>query len=338
MPVTIRQLAKAAGVSIATVSRVLNNTNHPVNEETRQRILKLAQEMSYRPNQVARSLRTERSGMIGIIADDISKTPFSPLIVRGIQDYMASAGYYCMIINADWNPEKEKEAMHDLMNRSTDGVIFVETWHNSINIDLDVANKPYVFVHRLFTNSSTYSVIPDEIYGARIAVNHLLKLGHRRIGYINGPENYYSSAERLRGYQLELEEMGIPFDPALTARGDWNATSGYEGAKQLLANPQRPTAIFAANDVMALGAIYAIQDAKLRVPEDIAIVGYDDREIASLVRPSLTTVILPCYDMGWASAAMLLNLLKGRADNVDEIKIRGLLIVRQSCGAQERRT
>lgn len=338
MSVTIHQLAKAAGVSIATVSRVLTKANHPINDKTRQRILQLAQEMGYRPNQVARSLRTERSGMIGIIADDISRTPFSPLIVRGIQDYLTTASYFCMIINADLNPEKEKEAVHDLMNRSIDGIIFAETWHNSINVDLDVANKPYVFVHRLFTNSSPYSVIPDEIHGARLAVNHLLKLGHRRIGYINGPESYYASAERLKGYQLELAQVGIPFDTTLVWRGDWAATSGYEGAKQFLAISEPPTAIFAANDLMALGAIYAIQDAKLRVPEDIAIVGYDDREIASIVRPSITTVTLPCYDMGQASAAMLLNLLEGRDNNAGEIKILGRLIVRQSCGAQEGRT
>ena len=334
MSVTIHQLAKAAGVSIATVSRVLNKANHPVNEETRQRILQMAEEMGYHPNQVARSLRTERSGMIGIIADDISSTPFSPLIIRGIQDYVTSSGYFCIIINADWNPEKEKEAVRDLLNRSIDGVIFAETWHNTINIELDVENKPYVFVHRLFSNSSAYSVIPDEIYGARQAVNHLLELGHRRIGYINGPDTYHASAERFKGYQLELEEMGIAFDPALTTLGNWDVGGGYEAAKQLLANPVRPTAIFAANDLMALGAIYAIQDAKLRVPEDVAIVGYDDREIASIARPAITTVTLPCYDMGQASAAMLLNLLEGKAGNAEEIKIRGRLLVRQSCGAQ----
>lgn len=334
MSVTIRQLAKAAGVSIATVSRVLTKANHPVSEETRQRILTLAQEMGYRPNQVARSLRMERSGMIGIITDDISSTPFSPVIIRGIQDYVTTSGYFCLIINADWNPEKEKEAVHDLLNRAIDGVIFAETWHNSININLDLAHKPYVFVHRLFTNASSFSVIPDEIYGARLAVNHLLKMGHRRIGYINGPDNYYASAERLKGYQLELEEMGIPFDLALTAQGNWDVSGGYDGAKQLLASYPRPTAVFAANDLMALGAIYAIQDAKLRVPEDIAIVGYDDREIASIARPAITTVSLPCYEMGQASAAMLLNLLESRAGDAEEVKIRGRLIVRQSCGAQ----
>ncbi len=338
MPVTIHELAAAANVSIATVSRVLNNTPHPVSESTRQRVLKLAQEMGYRPNQAARSLRTERSGMIGIITDDISETPFSPLIIRGIQDYMRSAGYFCLIINVDWNPQKEKEAVQDLTARAIDGVIFAETWHNSINEELAGANKPHVFVHRLFQNSSPYSVIPDEIYGSRTAVHHLLELGHRRIGYINGPDDFYASAERLKGYRLALEEAGIPFDPSLTTVGNWEVPSGYDGAQQLLAGPQHPTAIFAANDLMAVGAIYAIHDAGLRIPEDIALVGYDDREIATIVRPALTTVTLPCYDMGQASAAMLVNLLEGKADNPDEVKIRGKLIVRQSCGGAEGRS
>jgi len=337
MPINIHQLAEAAGVSIATVSRVLNNADYPVSEKTRQHVLKIAKEMDYQPNQIARSLRTDRSGIIGIIADDISKTPFSPLIIRGIQDYMRSAGYFCMIINADWNPEKEKEAVHDLLNRSIDGVIFSETWHDSINLDLDVRNKPYVFVHRLFKNPPSRSVIPDEIYGSRIAVNHLLKLGHRRIGYINGPEDYYASGERLKGYQMELKEFSIPLNSTLAVSGDWSTNSGYEGTKKLLSIKEPPTAIFAANDLMALGAIYAIQEANLRVPEDIAIVGYDDREIASISRPSLTTVTLPCYEMGKASAAMLLDLLEKKVEKADEIKVRGQLIVRQSSGTQERR-
>ncbi len=335
MPVTIHELAKAAGVSIATVSRVLNNADHPVNADTRRQVLKWAEKMGYQPNQAARSLRLERSYTVGIIADDISQTPFTPLIIRGIQDYMTAAGYFCLIINADWNPEKERKAVNDLLNRSIEGVIFAETWHNSVNTDLDLANKPYVFVHRLFKSPSLFSVIPDEIYGARMAVRHLIELGHRRIGYINGPENYYASAERLSGYQLELEAAHLPFYPELIARGDWEVSSGYEGAKQILSVPERPTAIFAANDLMAVGAIYAIRDSGLRTPENIAIVGYDDREIAGIFRPSLTTVTLPCYEMGQASAAMLLDRLNAQTENKEEVKIRGRLIVRQSCGAQE---
>jgi LacI family transcriptional regulator len=327
-------LARAADVSVSTVSRALTNSEHPVNEKTRQRILALAQEWGYRPNLVARGLRTDRTYTIGIIADNIC-SPFTPLIIRGIQDRLKLDGYFNIIINADWNPEMETEAIHDLISRSIDGIIFVESWLRAANITLDTANKPYVFVHRLFGISYPNSVRPDERYGARLAVEHLLKLGHRRIGYINGPEGWFASEERLIGYQEALASYGIAFDPMLVESGDWEVQSGYPVAQRLLKMPDPPDAIFAANDLMALGAIYAIQGAGLRVPDDIAVVGYDDREIGSITRPTITTVSLPCYEMGQASAQLLLGLLDGQGENLEAIPIRGKLIVRESCGAAE---
>ena len=331
MAVTIRQLAEAAGVSIATVSRVLNNKSHPVSAATRQRILALADALGYRPNNAARSLRTERSSTIGIITDNID-SPHTTSMVRGIQDCMKQAGYICVIISADWDPEVEREAIHDLVSRSIDGVIFAETWHRTANEALDLANRPYVFVHRQFGSEHQYSVTPDEVYGARLATGHLVRLGHRRIGYINGPEQYYASADRLRGYQEELAAAGMAFDPNLVTRGDWQVESGYWAGRQLLAATPRPTAIFAGNDLMAAGAMYALFDAGLRVPQDIAIVGYDNQEIARIFRPSMTTVTLPLYEMGQTSAQMLLSLMRGQPKTQEEVKIRGHLIVRESCG------
>lgn len=334
MPITLEELAKAAGVSVSTVSRALTNSSHAVNEKTRQRILKLAEELGYRPNLLARSLRTDRSLTVGIITDDVS-SPFSPIIIRGAQDYLRGQGYFSIIMNGDFNPDVERTAIRDLVSRAIDGVLFVESWHRQANEELDIASTPYVFVHRLFAASYRYSVIPDEQYGARLATGHLLKLGHRRIGYINGPEKYYSSQDRLIGYQQELSAAGIAFDPALVERGDWEMQSGYEAAARLLALPEPPTAFFVANDLMAVGAIYAVQDAGLTVPDDIAIVGYDDRTVASLSRPALTTVTLPCYEMGQASARLLLTLLDNQPAAEEEIKVPGRLIIRQSCGSVE---
>lgn len=332
MPVTIREVADAAGVSIATVSRVLNDKPHPVGEATRRRILSLAEEMGYRPNQAARSLRTERSATIGIITDNID-SPHSTMMIRGIQDRVKEAGYICVVISADWDPKTEREAIHDLASRSIDGIIFAETWHRSANEILALSNKPFVFVHRQFGSEHPHSVTPDEVFGARLAVGHLLGLGHRRIGYINGPAEYYASADRLAGYYLELAEHGIACDPALVMRGDWQVESGYAAAVELLNVHPRPTAIFAGNDLMAAGAMYAVFDAGLRVPQDVAFVGYDNREIARIFRPSMTTVTLPLYGMGEASAQMLLNLLAGNGEPQAEVKIRGRLIIRESCGA-----
>jgi DNA-binding LacI/PurR family transcriptional regulator len=332
MPITIREVAEAAGVSIATVSRVLNNKPHPVGEATRQRILSLAEELGYRPNQAARSLRTERSATIGIITDNID-SPHTTMIIRGIQDRVKQEGYICVVISADWDPKVEREAIHDLASRSIDGIIFAETWHRSANEILALSNKPFVFVHRQFGSEHPHSVTPDEIYGARLAMGHLMQLGHRRIGYINGPAEYYASADRLAGYCLELAEHGIAYDEALVTQGDWQVESGYAAAVALLRTEPRPTAIFAGNDLMAAGAMYAVFDAGLRVPQDMAVVGYDNREIARIFRPAMTTVILPLYGMGEASAQMLLDLLAGNGEPQAEVKIRGRLIIRASCGA-----
>jgi DNA-binding LacI/PurR family transcriptional regulator len=188
-------------------------------------------------------------------------------------------------------------------------------------------------VHRQFASEHPYSVTPDEVFGASVAVGHLIGLGHRRIGYISGPVQFYASADRLRGYAQELAAHKIVYDPGLVTRGDWQVESGYAAAVELLAVEPRPTAIFAGNDLMAAGAMYAIFDAGLRVPQDVAIVGYDNREIARIFRPSLTTVTLPLYGMGQASADILLAMLAGKDELHEEIKIRGRLIIRESCGA-----
>jgi len=331
MPITLNELAKAAGVSVSTVSRALNNSSHPVNENTKHYILKLAKELGYRPNLIARSMRTERTNTIGLIADNIC-SPFTPLIIRGIQDRLKINGYFSIVMNTDWNLDNETEAIHELISRSIDGIIFVESVLQEASPILDTANKPYVFVHRLFGISYPNSVRPDERYGAGLATEHLINLGHRRIGYINGPSGWFASCERLIGYKEALFAHGIPFIPELVQTGDWEVQSGYPAAQRLLSLSKPPTAIFAANDLMALGAIYAIQKAGLNVPNDIAVVGYDDREIASIARPTITSVVLPCYQMGQASADLLLQLVDGQGEIEEAIQVRGQLVVRESCG------
>lgn len=331
MPVTIKELAKAAGVSITTVSRVLNKSDHSVNQETKEKILSLANELGYQPNLAARSLRSEKTEMIGVIADS-TISPFTPVIIHALETYLKQNGYVCIIINTAFNPEKEKKAVRDLLSRSVDGIVFVESWHQNTNRELDLANKRYVFVHRLFNSPNKHSVIPDEIYGAQMATKHLVNLGHKRIAYINGPENYFATFLRLQGYKQELEKNNIQVDENLMKSGDWGVQSGYDACKQLILQANPPTAIFAANDLMALGALYAAQDNNLVVPDDIAILGYDDREVASLVRPALSTISLPAYEMGETAAKMILALINNEDNYSEEIKIKGELIIRQSCG------
>ena len=335
MHITLEEIAKATGFSVPTVSRALTNHDYPVSPATRQRILEVAKTMGYKPNLSARSLRTARTNTIGIIVDDLL-SPFVPPIVRGIQDHLKASDYLGLTVNTDFDPALEKEAISTLVNRPVDGIIFVESLHAATSDTLEQINKPTVFVHRLFASSVKNSVVPDDRYGSKLAVNHLAALGHRRIAYINGPERWHSAKRRLAGYKEALEALGLSVDSALIQPGDWEIAGGYDATQKLLEIEARPTAIFAANDLMALGAIYAIQDARLRVPNDVAVVGYDDRDFARIFRPKITTVSLPVYEMGVAAAELILKqLTEGRQDEEEEEKVKGQLFIRESCGADE---
>ena len=328
-PVTIKEIAEAAGVSIATVSRVLNDSDHPVRTETRDQVVAIAKELGYHPNLAARNLRLDRSSMIGIVTDSVL-TPHTPHVIRGIREAFREQSYYCVVINAYWDPSVERKEIQELLSHSVAGVVFVETWLDTANEMLDLVNKPYVYAHRLFRHSDSHAVVADDFYGASLAVEHLLDLGHRRIGYINGPEDYYASEERLSGYRHTLEQANIDVPPTNTATGDWSVESGYTAMTQLLQTAPELTGVFAANDRMAIGAIYAIEDAGMSVPGDMSVVGHDNEEMAEIIRPSLTTVTLPRYEIGRASAELLLRFIDGPAEPLAELKIGGRLIERSS--------
>jgi DNA-binding LacI/PurR family transcriptional regulator len=333
MPITLRDLARAAGVSVTTASRVLSNSRHAVSTDTRERILRLASEMGYRPNMMARGLRNDRSCTVGIMTHDIT-SPFAPIISHGIQDGLKEAGYFCVIASFDGDVNLQTKAIDDLTSRGVDGIAFVESWQYVAKAMLEKAHKPYVFCERAFATPITNSVVTDNVSGARMAIAHLAQAGHRRIGFINGESHSYYARGRLLGYREALAEAGIAFDPALVIRGDWELDSGYQAARHLLNLTPRPTAIFAANDLMAIGAIYGIQELGLRVPQDVAVVGYDDRPIASIIRPHLTTVTLPCYEMGREAARLLLSQIEGDIEFAEELVLQGRLIVRDSCGTR----
>jgi LacI family transcriptional regulator len=334
MSAKLEDIANQTGFSIATISRVLSNSTYPVKTVVREQILLAAQEMGYKPNLSARSLRTDRTNTVGILVDDLM-SPFTPPVVRGIQDYLKANDFMNLIFNSDWDPEQERGAVETLVSRPVDGIIFVEYSHLTSHEALTRVNKPGVFVHRLFGTKIKNSIVPDDHYGAELAVKHLVSLGHRTIAYINGPESWHSARERMAGYREELEISGIPFNSDWVFPGDWEVESGYQAAQSLLHMKNKPTAIFAANDSMALGAIYAIQDAGLNVPKDLAIIGYDNREFTRIVRPRISTVVMPVYEMGRIAAEMLLSqITEGKRDD-DEIKVKGELIIRDTCGAEE---
>ena len=329
---TIRDVAEAAGVSIATVSRVLSKSTYPVNSETRERIVREAKNLGYSVNRAARSLRTDRSFIIGVILENFSSY-FGPTIIRGLQDVLHHSGYFCVVVNISWESYSQTKVVQDLLGHSVDGFIFVETWHPIAENDGMLSSKPHTFVHRLFHEPHSHSVIPDEAYNAMIAVNHLIQMGHKRIGYISGPSSYWSSYDRLMTYRRVLEAEGLEIDESIIHKGDWHVPSGYKAAQEILSTNPLPTAIVAANDQMAFGAIRAIQDKGLRVPDDIAVVGYDDDEFAKVSNPTITTVRLPLFEMGQVAARHLLDQLNGDAPSAEEIQIKSNLIVRQSCGS-----
>jgi DNA-binding LacI/PurR family transcriptional regulator len=334
--VTLAEIAKAADVSISTVSRALANKNYPLNEVTRSRILKLAEDMGYQPNLVARSLRKNHSRLVGVIVDRM-QSPFSATTVQGIQDVLRQAGYSVSIAYSNRDQSLAIEAINSFYSRQVDGIVILNSWLHTYNDPiLTMQDRPFVFVNRLFNICIQNCVGPGDSYGAQLATQHLVNLGHRRIGYINGLENWIEAQNRLSGYQEVLIKNGLPLDPTLLKQGDWGVDSGYRAAKEFMALKERPTAIFCANDIMALGAVYAIHDAGLKIPTDVAIVGYDDRDFASWIRPALTTIRMPSFEMGQAAARLLLQQLAGE-ELEDATQIPGTLIVRESCGANSRR-
>ena len=334
MSVKLEDIAKETGFSISTVSRVLSNSTYPVSEQIREQVMRVAETMGYKPNIAARSLRTDRTDTIGIIVDDLL-SPFTPPIVRGIQDYLREHDFLSLIVNSDWDPDQEQAAIKTLLSRPVDGIIFVEYSHQTTSDALQRSNKPRVFVHRLFGSPIKNSVVPDDYYGASLATEHLIKLEHRRIGYINGPENWHTCRARLDGYRETLAAHQLLFDSGLVQPGDWEIESGYAAAKNLLKLDKRPTAIFAANDLMALGAIYAIQDSGLNVPDDLAVIGYDNRNFTKTFRPRITTVSMPVIEMGGVAAELLLRQIAAGRKEEEEIKVKGQLIIRETCGTPE---
>jgi DNA-binding LacI/PurR family transcriptional regulator len=332
MPVTLTDVAQVAGVSIATASRVLSQSDYPVREETRDRVLQAAEHLGYRPNLTARGLRTDRTYTLGVVLQNVSEN-VSSSILRGILDYLMHTSFSALILNTDYDPEVEAEVVKDLVQRTADGVIFVDTAKHSVDEVVPYTGIPSIYVNRRYQRAvEEHCVVPNNRLNAYLVTEHLTRLGHRAIAHISGPQGWDATLERVGGYREALRVHGLPVEPDLIERGDWQLPSGYQAAAALLRRDPRPTAVFASSDRMALGAIYAAKDAGLDVPGDVAVVGYDDREFARFVRPSLTTIRMPGYEMGQEAARLLVSRIEGRAESGGVIAVPGELVVRASCG------
>lgn len=303
---TIKDVARLAGVSFKTVSRVINRSPY-VTEAVRQRVLRAADSLEYRPHHHARHMRTQHSKTFAFISDDIATTPFAGQIIQGAQDSALRHEKLLLILNTGGDPIVEETAVQMALERGVEGIIFAAMYHRAVKVPKDAVRLPLVLVDCFARNSQIRSVVPDEVNGGFSATKLLLEKGHRRIAMINADQKYPAAEGRFRGYRQALEDFGVPVKPDLVRTGGWWQDDGYEHASALLQGKQIPTAIFCANDRIAMGVYDALKEKGFRIPEDVSVVGFDNQElIAAHSRPPLTTVQIPYYEMGaWAVGQLI---------------------------------
>ena len=331
---TIKEVAKEAGVSVGTVSNAINNLPS-VSVENRRKVNDAIKKLKYRPNNAARTLKTNISKSIGLIIPDITN-PFYPEVARGIEDAAKKYGYTVFLCNEDRNAHKEREYLRVLMEKNVDGIVIVKPYI-SIEEIREVQERCNIVVVDMGDE-----VIPecdqvniDDYGGSMQAMKFLYENGHKRIAFISGLLECKGGMQRQKAYIDFLRSKDIKVDELLIKRGSYDWHSGYRCTLELLRQIDPPTAIFAANDVMAIGALKAVRDRKLAVPADISIVGSDDIDMASFCSPQLTTIIRPKYEIGAASIELLMKRLGANSTADDEkrvITLKTELIVRESVG------
>ena len=332
-PLTIKDVAAHAQVSIATVSAVLN-ANKYVSPELSERVRASIAELGYVRNSLAQGLKQSISYTIGLIVSDI-RNPFFTTIVRGIEDVAHAQGYALILGNSDEDAGKEREYLDLAERKRVDGFIVAVTAHSRPNLSSWPRQQmPLVTIDRSLIDLGFDAVLVDNLLGATQAVEHLIALGHRRIGLVIGHRGISGTDERLAGYEKALAAHGIPVDPALIVQGHYQREGSRRAVQDLLMRgADRPSALFITNGQMVVGGLEAIAAIGLRCPEDIALVGFDDPEWASVLSPRLTTVRQPAYEIGQRAAALLYERLQGNDAPAQEIRLRPQLIVRESCGA-----
>jgi LacI family transcriptional regulator len=314
---SISDVAKLAGVSVTTVSRVINNDSHRVNEETRRRVLDAIQALDYVPSLLARALANDQTRIIGVIVGDASD-PYFATIVRGISDAAREQDYLTMICNTDRIPKVELNYVRALRDYKADGIIFAgggltEKGHLQ-ELDTLVSNLQanHVPVVALGNHSlKVPQVRCDDAQCSEDMTEYLIRLGHQRIGFISGPDGLTTSALRLAGYRQALEKHSIPYDEELVHKGDFTFEGGQRAADYFVASETPPTAIFGANDREALGCLFQLQQHGIDVPGQISVAGLDDIETAQYVYPSLTTIRIPMYNIGVMGMQQLLRTMNG---------------------------
>ena len=331
--VTIRDVARLAGVSAATVSKVLNDGQY-VSSTARERVLDAVAKLDYRPNAVARSLKAKRTLTIGLITDDLEGV-FTASMMRGVERAANGEGFSVFLCNSYGRAERERADLKVLLDKQVDGIILMSGYRvrERNGPALSLNQLPVVYLYQYTQDLPVPCVLPDDYGGGKLATQHLIEQGRRRIGVISGPYHYEATHHRLDGYRDALTEAGIAFDSSLVRVGKWYESSGYRLAHELLALPEPPDALFCCSDSLAAGALDALLELGVNVPQDVAVVGFDNRHFAAHQQPPLTTVGLPLFEMGQLAGELLVATIRGEAPEPDVYKVPCSLVQRDSCGA-----
>jgi len=338
---TLKEIAKKANVSIATVSYALNDSDQ-VSQKTKYRILKIVDEMKYKPNMSAKSLRTNKTMTIGIIAEDISVFN-TPEIINGIGEYAEENGYnvilnnlrLCKRIGNNFSQTiKYKKTISNIieqtLSRELDGVVYIGSHFRDVTEIIKDIDKPIVCTYCYADDRFHYSVNFNEEAAAYDATQHLIKLGHHKVAVITGLVDSIPCQARLKGYQRAIMDSNSIINPLYVKVGNWEYESGYQLAKELLSSDIPPTAIFAMNDLMAGGVIDAARELNINIPQDLSVIGFDNRDCSFYFVPKLSTIEIPLNEMGKEAAKLLINQLSGNEYNQRHLKIDCKFIERQS--------
>jgi DNA-binding LacI/PurR family transcriptional regulator len=322
----LEDVAKASGVSLATASRALHRPEL-VATQTRERVVQAALELGYRPNVLARGLRTRGSRTIGLIVTDILN-PFHATLAKGVQDAAEAEDYTVLMFNSDEQPGKERRAIETLQGHLPQGLVVVPTAHTCENLAA-LAGLPTIELDRASGLERAHTVMADNVSGAREAVAHLTGLGHTRIAMIVGNQDISTARERLQGYREALEEAGLPYQEDLVVPGNHREADGRLAALRLLSRSERPSALFVGNNEMTIGAVLAIRELGLNIPQDLSLVGFDDSRWAQTMSPALSVVTQPTYELGLIACQHLLSLIAGQSVPAN-VRLPTHLITRQS--------
>lgn len=332
--VTIRDVARQAKVHPGTVSRALNEeTRALVNPETAERVLRAADELGYRPNRIARGLKTSRSYTIGVVIPDITN-PLFPPIVRGIEDRLDEAGYTLLMVNTDNDPERERVYLEAMRGRQVDGFISATArLDRELIVELAAAGPPVVLVNRSLEDGSVPAVTVDDRRGIALAVEHVAELGHARIGHVAGPQHLSTGHRRYQGFLEAMRSAGLDAPPEQVSFGSYfTEEEGARACAQLLDAAPGITAIVAGNDLLAIGCYDVIEERGLRCPDDVSIVGFNDMPFIDKLRPPLTSVRIPQREIGKVAAELILEQLTDGHSEASEIMLAPTLVVRGSTG------